>query len=87
MVVSGRNALALNNSVLRPKLFLPAHHDSCEYLIKKDLQAFVADLPESVRSMMRFMADPSDYLKPISSIRLPTSGSVSPLARGTGLSR
>ncbi len=65
VVVSGRNALALNNGVLRPKLFLPVHHDACGYLIKKDLETFVAGLPESVRPMMRFMADPSDYLKPI----------------------
>jgi hypothetical protein len=65
VVVAGRNALALNNAVLRPKLFLPLHHDACGYLIKKDLEGFIASLPASVRPTMLFMADPSDYLKPI----------------------
>jgi hypothetical protein len=65
VVVAGRDALALNNRALKPRLFLPLHHDACGYLIKKDLEAFVASLPEGERPMMRFMTDPSDYLKPI----------------------
>jgi hypothetical protein len=36
-----------------------------DHLIKKDLEAFVASLPDGERPRMRFMADPSDYLKPI----------------------
>lgn len=65
VVVAGRSALALNNRALKSKLFLPLHHDAYGHLIKKDLEAFVASLPDGERPMMRFMADPSDCLKPI----------------------
>jgi hypothetical protein len=72
VVVAGRDALALNNRALKPRLFLPLHHDACGYLIKKDLEAFVASLPEGERPMMRFMKDPSDFRS--SSIRARSYG-------------
>ena len=65
VVVSGRAALALNNRALAPKLFYPLHHDACGYLIKKDLEAFIAGLPDAERPRMQFLSDPSDYLKPL----------------------
>jgi len=43
---------------------MPLHHDACGYLIKKDLETFLASLPEP-RPMFRFLSDPSDYLLPL----------------------
>ena len=65
VVVSGRSALALSNSALRPKVFYPVHHDACAWRIKRDLEAYIQSLPASQRPTTVFMADPGDYLKPI----------------------
>ena len=65
IVVSGRSVLAEHNEALAPKLFLPLHHDACAYFAKKDLEEFVASLPEDQRPMMWFLSDPGDYLRPI----------------------
>jgi hypothetical protein len=65
VVVAGRSTLALNNRAIRPKVFYPLHHDACGYLIKKDLETYLATLPDFDKPKMVFMSDPSDYLKPI----------------------
>ena len=64
VVVSGRSVLDVHNRALKPKVFMPLHHDACGYLIKKDLEDFMANLPEP-RPMLRFLSDPSDYLLPL----------------------
>ena len=54
----------MHTAALKPKVFMPLHHDACGYLIKKDLETFLASLPEP-RPMFRFLSDPSDYLLPL----------------------
>jgi L-ascorbate metabolism protein UlaG (beta-lactamase superfamily) len=66
IVVSGRSVLTEHNEALAPKLFLPIHHDACGYFAKKDLEDFMASLPEDQRPVMWFLSDPGDYLRPIS---------------------
>lgn len=64
IVVSGRSWLDVHNRALKPKVFMPIHHDGCGYLLKKSLEDFLASLPEP-KPMLRFLSDPSDYLLPL----------------------
>lgn len=64
IVVSGRSWVDVHNRALKPKVFMPIHHDGCGYLLRRDLENFLAGLPEP-KPMMRFLSDPSDYLLPL----------------------
>ncbi len=64
IVVSGRSVMELHNQLLKPKLFIPLHHDSCGYLIRKDFEATIAATNPRPPEVW-FLSDPSDYLRPI----------------------
>jgi hypothetical protein len=64
VVVAGRSWLDVHNRALKPKIFMPIHHDGCGYLLRRDLENYLATLPEP-KPMMRFLSDPSDYLMPL----------------------
>ena len=66
IAVAGRSVMDLHNSLLKPKLFIPLHHDDCGYLIRKDVEATIAAEPDSFRPEMWFFSDPSDYMRPFS---------------------
>ena len=56
---------------LRPRLFVPIHHDDWAYgitskgeLYRPYLEGELAKIPEAERPRVRFIADPADYVRP-----------------------
>ncbi len=66
IAVAGRSVMDLHNSLLKPKIFIPLHMDSCFYLIRKEVETALAMEPDSYRPTLLFISDPADYLRPIS---------------------
>jgi hypothetical protein len=65
LAVAGRSVMDLHNSLLRPKVFIPLHLDSCMYLAKKGFDEHLAALPPENRPEVWFLTDPGSYLRPI----------------------
>src|SRR5262249_62018595 len=53
VVVSSRSVLAVHTAALKPKVFMPLHHDACGYLTKKNLATFLPGRPDP-RPMFSF---------------------------------
>jgi hypothetical protein len=66
IVVAARSAINQQIEIIKPKLFVPVHHDPCGWTSHKGLLNELAKLPEDIRPELWYMSDPSDYLKPIS---------------------
>jgi len=65
IVVAGVNTIGEHLSILRPKLFVPLHHDPCGYLHRPQFDAYMDTVPDEIRPLVWFLSDPSDYLRPM----------------------
>ena len=66
IVVAGIDSIGEHLSILKPKLFVPLHHDPCGYMHRPQLMEYMATLPDDIRPQVWFLSDPADYLRPIS---------------------
>jgi hypothetical protein len=65
IAVSGRSILNEGLAQIRPKLYLPIHHDPCANDVYKEVKDQLALIPASSRPQLRYLSDPGDYLNPI----------------------
>ena len=65
IAVSGRSVLDEQLNMIRPKIFIPIHHDPCAYDVYKEVKDQLALIPASSRPRLRYLSDPGDYLNPI----------------------
>jgi hypothetical protein len=65
IAISGRSILNEGISQIRPKLFLPIHHDPCANDVYKEVKDQIATVPAASRPQLRYLSDPGDYLNPI----------------------
>ena len=66
IVVASRGTINEHLELLRPKVFVPVHHDPCGWTMRKGLIDELDKLPLGIRPQLWFISDPGDYLRPIS---------------------
>jgi hypothetical protein len=65
IAVSGRSVMNEGLAQIRPKLFVPIHHDPCANDVYKEVRDQVATIPATGRPQLWYLSDPGDYLKPM----------------------
>lgn len=65
IVVAGRSAVNEQLEIIRPKLFIPVHHDPCGWTHRQQFMEQIQTIAEDIRPEVWFMSDPGDYLRPI----------------------
>ena len=64
IAVSGRSVLAEQLNMVRPKIFVPIHHDPCAYDVYGEVVNALDQLPAASRPQLDFISDPGDFLRP-----------------------
>ena len=66
IVVAGRETINEHLEILKPKVFIPVHHDPCGWTMRQGVIEELSKLPSDIRPQLWFMSDPGDYLRPLS---------------------
>jgi hypothetical protein len=65
IAITARRFLNEGLSQIRPKIFVPIHHDPCANDVYKEVRDQLDTIPAAGRPQLRWISDPGDYLKPM----------------------